>query len=1264
MAARSPVTIESSPPYDVYLVPSITPDSLRRSRSTNSVTRSSSQLPSPSAFVHPRAQPLKNGSRAQRVPAGANAGFASAASILKGRANGEDVALEHGGGIEDVATGSNGQERGGKDSTEKSTGKLVKPKKAAKSGKASLLADAGPDSLGFDSFMELKQGASKLSAKATGPLHANISELPGNIMDSRRPNLNFSEFSFETDMAPAQLYAPISDETATKKAVRKRASKATSREPPATKKTRKSKAKSEAIILDSDEPEPSLIPDGVVETTEATVASEPVAKKPRQRKTKQPTVDETKKVTSVSTAEPVAEHDKVAAIPVKTSTEKSAYFVPKPPVIELEHLSSSPPPVILENTSQTVHQVAADETTTADLDADASLPPAEQAPRRRRSWTPMRDSFSVNTLDTLRVPNQGPDANLENVPFSELLGNFSYLNSETASIQRATSGEPGTKRRCIELSDQLAVHQPQTVDTSKPKAASKTSTAVKKPKAVPKKPQTVTAHALAAYQSPQDLDSVQSTVSTYFAPQKAPEQLPTADPSIHDPEVATKVKKPRKSRAKVPPVDGDIAPVKKVTKPRTKANKVKVKFDKNEYVAPLYSPTQACKQIKAQDFVFGTSSQLAADESADTVRDIQLAIQQSEMTGALPNSSQIGTQLDLSAIAEEKSCARVPTAPHGTCLSVEQAGRELWCVGARDNTGSRLAQRASFHLPIAFPTADEQPIVRAIDIISLPSFECEGNEHPGAEIEKLPDPPLELAPPSEYNCSDASVKAQLTLSTVPKMVEHTQLTTIGSENLPTGEDWVFLHSDDSVGISPISTSKLEERSHKLVTSPVRRTALQPLDANIPIGDLEIPKGSFNKLQVGSFSTTTAALDKDRSRIQPSIVNLDSSPVMVLSPKQGRGRPRKDSSPERLAQTSPTRGPGRPRKNSLIERTVETSHVRGRGQPCQDDPIGRAGSVSPKRPVGRPRKESTITRLASMSPDRSHSKERTTIRLTSASPKRPMGQPRKDEPILPVSSKRAAGRPRKGAANVRVSSVSPTQPVGKHSTVSVVGETTAKSPKRPVGRPRKEEATVILSSRAFHKAKSPLQPSASQPVSRKEWTNIDEISDSDSPPTPSPHRRLASSSPAFVRPLDFQLPLSPSAPKIAVTGNAAIKATDASWPAMQASIFPRIAKTIKAAPISEDVTMPSWHEKILLYDPIVLEDFTAWLNSQGLRTEIERLKHKTKTRGRKKKDAPPEVDEWETVRDELKPWMVQKWCEENSVCCLWKEGLRGGVKARY
>ncbi|KAL9000991.1 MAG: hypothetical protein Q9169_000475 [Polycauliona sp. 2 TL-2023] len=63
-----------------------------------------------------------------------------------------------------------------------------------------------------------------------------------------------------------------------------------------------------------------------------------------------------------------------------------------------------------------------------------------------------------------------------------------------------------------------------------------------------------------------------------------------------------------------------------------------------------------------------------------------------------------------------------------------------------------------------------------------------------------------------------------------------------------------------------------------------------------------------------------------------------------------------------------------------------------------------------------------------------------------------------------------------------------------------------------------------------------------------------------------------------------------------------------------------------------------YEKMLLYDPVVLEDFAQWLNNEG-------LKH---------------VGCDETVD----PTIAKLWCESQSVCCLWRENLRGGTRARY
>ena len=57
--------------------------------------------------------------------------------------------------------------------------------------------------------------------------------------------------------------------------------------------------------------------------------------------------------------------------------------------------------------------------------------------------------------------------------------------------------------------------------------------------------------------------------------------------------------------------------------------------------------------------------------------------------------------------------------------------------------------------------------------------------------------------------------------------------------------------------------------------------------------------------------------------------------------------------------------------------------------------------------------------------------------------------------------------------------------------------------------------------------------------------------------------------------------------------------------------------------------PTWHEKMLMYDPIVLEDFTSWLNMEGL--------------GRIAEDR------------EVNALFVRGWCEKRGVCSCWRKG---------
>jgi hypothetical protein len=207
-----------------------------------------------------------------------------------------------------------------------------------------------------------------------------------------------------------------------------------------------------------------------------------------------------------------------------------------------------------------------------------------------------------------------------------------------------------------------------------------------------------------------------------------------------------------------------------------------------------------------------------------------------------------------------------------------------------------------------------------------------------------------------------------------------------------------------------------------------------------------------------------------------------------------------------------------------------------------------------------------------------------------------------------------------------------------STKTATADTTG-SPKRKRGRPPKaktsDEAVKDKSSKsALSLQSTPTKATRGQNAEDK-WHTLDEIEDSDPDMTPSPRRRSKKAPPS---------PL----PDLVTTTKAVTKrvngvlanANHPQWPEIQAKLFPDITLAVKGQPRSSGGQKLTWYEKMLLYDPIVIEDLTAFINGEGLRTTI------------KEKE------------EEVRGWMVQKWCEENSVCCLWKEGLSGRVKTKY
>ncbi|TGO56557.1 hypothetical protein BCON_0076g00350 [Botryotinia convoluta] len=151
--------------------------------------------------------------------------------------------------------------------------------------------------------------------------------------------------------------------------------------------------------------------------------------------------------------------------------------------------------------------------------------------------------------------------------------------------------------------------------------------------------------------------------------------------------------------------------------------------------------------------------------------------------------------------------------------------------------------------------------------------------------------------------------------------------------------------------------------------------------------------------------------------------------------------------------------------------------------------------------------------------------------------------------------------------------------------------------------------------------TPLSELRTPKKSKKGKQPVEDVSDSDHPMTPSPPRR----SPSQIRKASKALKLSPAK-------------NDQDDEAQQAQLFTHIYTAITSAPPSQDLSNPSWHEKILLYDPIVLEDLASWLNMGAL--------------GKVGWDG------------EVAPKEVKKWCESKSICCLWKENQGGGARSRY
>ncbi|EME46772.1 hypothetical protein DOTSEDRAFT_52165 [Dothistroma septosporum NZE10] len=1121
MAARNPIVLDSPSPA-VSESPPITPQ--HHSKTSTVATSSSPALLSISKLVRRPNTGLVSVSAAKDLPQGAKSGFASAACLWEAQQSeaGTKTAERQ---DEDITIS---QKALRKINTKRdNAGKLPKRRKAEDSGRTtrgpSITGQSPVSAFAYQDQIERRRSILAAPAPDNEPNHG-LQE----PRQSRAPSIALSEHdfrpeehtAFEAQTLPALPVKKARRSAAKKiemngeevaKKPRKRIAKTPETEKGAKKRSPQPLKKSESIILNSDD---------LVATQADTYSRIEIP-------SGAPVIKKTKKTTSKPALETNEPGTSANLETVKVTSEKSMYF---------DELPEQQDAATAENADSGKELL---DLTGLAREATPKSPTLPQiAPRRRLSWTPAKTSATKTIGDNgVALEPESADEETTTRSLAQLVSGLGYASGSAyvppLAGQRSASGKVSTKRRRISLADESTRAPARRRASPGPRTAEKP----KKAKAPKKKPQTITDLATKAYRAPEEEATAQPTVSEFFMARKAYD-VPAAHGAIDDGSVEPK--QPRKPRAKKVDVDGSKPESALMTTKSKKAKKVKIAEER--YLANLHTPRQARAQERGQDFLFGTSSQLGVEDSPTYIRDMQMAVRESEVAPA-------------SQIDSPKSRARVPNAPdRGTRLSIVQANKDLWCTAARNTDGDVMRLDSA---TIRIVQAREMLLVPKKFAAVVPLQGQTRNDNHEVTATALPLPGTSRNDEAlEHTVQPTKINAEL--STVPEEISRQAIVDLCDTSPIAGDD----------------------------------------DAALPALP-DLPRARYSTF-----------LDPAVVTINPEANHPSSEEIWAIIPS--------DSSPSDQSCVPPLS-----RATGLHSRSEQPGKVMPRLKRTATSPIRQRSALQDL--------DANISSLHHTSPGKG----------LLAFQQRPLATA-----AAPDQMKRPRGRPKKIAS------------VDKEATTS---------PRKRGGLPRAH--ALAAAPEAQHSKKANVPVSASQPVASGSsgFANIDDISDPDLPITPSPPRRRATSSPPEVQTLDFDAIESPSKAEKPRTAVVTLKPGDNYFVnTIQPLLFPQITNTVKSTAPSNSLSDPSWHEKILLYDPIVLEDFTAWLNEQGLKIELQRLKAHPKTKSRKKKSASTVADEpeFETVKEGLKPWMVQKWCEEKSVCCLWKEGLRGGVRTRY
>ncbi|KAJ5095761.1 hypothetical protein NUU61_005117 [Penicillium alfredii] len=247
-----------------------------------------------------------------------------------------------------------------------------------------------------------------------------------------------------------------------------------------------------------------------------------------------------------------------------------------------------------------------------------------------------------------------------------------------------------------------------------------------------------------------------------------------------------------------------------------------------------------------------------------------------------------------------------------------------------------------------------------------------------------------------------------------------------------------------------------------------------------------------------------------------------------------------------------------------------------------------------------------------------------------------GQPQSDKTLAQSSAQAPQA---KSKAKAKAKSTTSTLP----STMDRTSDVTEKPKSIPRTSPKKSPQKSWTS-------RSTIQPSS--------FMDVEEIQDSEEELMPSPSQIQKRYTEMYSKPTD-QVPAppldlftktpppsptkrkpAPSTSSSTTTGPATLDSNKPESSTRRSSLLDlptQITKAVRAQPklsplstSSSCRSRPTWHEKILMFDPIVLEDFTAWLNVEGLSLVGEDR--------------------------EISAVSVREWCESKGICCCWKKNV--------